>query len=173
MSSGSITTVILTLLGLAAWRDLATRTIPDALSIAVATICLIDRAVSAGFTGVATSGLVAIATFALLLPLHHRGLVGGADVKLFSGLALGLSPLTTYQLVSVSVLCGGGLALLYLVAGKLVSAKFSQRRPGHRAGALRRIANVELWRIQRRAALPYGLAIAAGAAMVLSNRMGV
>src|SRR3954452_13566117 len=102
------------LLGFAAWRDIATRTVPDEVSIALALLGLGARCLD-GWGAVALSATVAAGLFGLLLMCHARGLLGGADVKLLSALALGLSPLGSYQLLMITALAGGALAILSLL----------------------------------------------------------
>ena len=78
------------LLLLAAWCDLATRTIPDSISVALALLGLLTRAAE-GLAPVAVSLLVAAVLFAAFLPLHARGAFGGGDIKLITALAVGFA----------------------------------------------------------------------------------
>src|SRR3712207_5643124 len=90
------------LLLLAAWCDLATRTIPDGIGVALAVLGLLTRAAEGPFPA-AASLLVAASLFAALLPLHARGIFGGGDVQLITALAVGLPPLSTLDLDRKSV----------------------------------------------------------------------
>ncbi len=83
------------LLLLAAWCDLATRTIPDSVSIALAALGLLARVAADGLAPAAVSFLVAAGLFAAFVWLHARGFIGGGDVKLISALAVGFPPLST------------------------------------------------------------------------------
>lgn len=161
----------LALLSLAAWRDIATRTIPDALSLALVVLGLACR-ITEGLPALAWSLVVAALIFLLLLACHARGAIGGGDVKLLTALAVGLPPLGSYQLVVATALAGGALALIYLLLPHLLRHLPPARRAGSRANALRRIAAVEAWRIRRRGPMPYGVAIALGAALVLLQPPG-
>ncbi len=167
----SLTWITLGLLAFAAWRDLLTRTIPDLVSIAILAFGLIARGLD-GFEAVSTSLLIAVGLFLVLLPLHARGMMGGADLKLMSALAAGLSPLGSYQLVSAVALLGGLLALIYLAA-RQVARRHVPHPASSRNALARRFLAVELWRIRKGAALPYGVAIAAGAAVVALGPSGV
>jgi prepilin peptidase CpaA len=160
------------LLGFAAWRDISTRTIPDTVSIALALLGLTLR-LSQGLTAAALSLAVAVCLFLILLACHARGLIGGADVKLLTALTLGLPPIRSYQLVTATALAGGALAILYLVLSRALAGVRRPAPPARRRRyALPRIAAVELWRIRRRCALPYGVAIAIGFMLVAVSSQG-
>lgn len=159
------------LLGFAAWRDVSTRTIPDTVSVALALLGLILR-LSQGLTAAALSLAVAVCLFLILLACHARGLIGGADVKLLTALTLGLPPIASYQLVTVTALAGGALAILYVALSRVL-ARVRPKPTRRRHHGLSRIAAVELWRIRRRGALPYGVAIAIGFILVaVSSQRG-
>ena len=159
------------LLGFAAWRDVATRTIPDEVSIALILVGASVRLMS-GWQALALSLLVAVLIFFALLPLCGRGFLGGADLKLLAALAVGFSPwISLHLLLSVTVV-GGLLAGIYLCLGRVLrllgNLSRSKLRPRTLPG---RIALIEGWRIRRRAPVPYGVAIAIGTVFaVLQNR---
>ncbi|HEY4044001.1 MAG TPA: prepilin peptidase [Rhodopila sp.] len=160
------------LLGFAAWRDLATRTIPNQVSLALAVLGLAFR-LTQGWPAALLSIAVAAALFVIMLLCHARGLIGGADVKLLTALALGLPPLGSYQLVAATALAGGVLAVLYILLRRTMGragVPVMRGRP-HRFAALR-VAAVELWRIRRHGPLPYGVAIAVGGALVVLTSQG-
>jgi prepilin peptidase CpaA len=160
------------LLCVAAWRDISTRTIPDTVSIALALLGLILR-LTQGLPAVALSVAVATGLFLVLLACHARGLIGGADVKLLTALTLGLSPAESYQVVTATALAGGVLAILYLGLSRALASMRRPPRPARfRRRLLPRIAAIELWRIRRRCALPYGVAIAVGGTLVAVSSQG-
>jgi prepilin peptidase CpaA len=158
------------LLAFAAWRDIATRTIPDRISLALAVLGLAVR-LTQGWSAVLLSVAVAAVLFIILLLCHARGLIGGADVKLLAALALGFPPLGSYQLITITALAGGGLAALYLLLPRAMGARPVIRPAPHRFVALR-VAAIERWRIRRRGPLPYGVAIAIGGAFVVLTSQG-
>ena len=167
------TVLLIGLLGFAAWRDILTRTIPDTVSIALIVIGCAARFVY-GWEELAVSLLVGLGIFVVLLPFCSWGLIGGADLKLLAALAVGLPPQTSLQLITAVTMVGGGLAAIYIVLNKLVVARRSVRSPAGRVNSVFwRIASVECWRIRRSAPLPYGIAIAIGATIVVLNRQGV
>lgn len=164
------TLAAIALLIFAAWRDLATRTIPDGVSLALAAIGLAVRALG-GMEALAASCLTALALGGVLFVLHARGWIGGGDVKLATALALGLAPLDTWDMIVGTALAGGVLGLIYMALPRLlpaappVAARRGQSTP-------RRFLTVEAWRIRRRGPLPYGVAIAAGGTLVLLQSTG-
>ena len=102
----------------AAWCDIATRTIPDGISIALAALGLLTRAVE-GLVPAAASLLVAAGLFAAFVPLHARGAFGGGDIKLITALAAGLPPLTALDFLLTTVMAGGALGVAYLTLRRL------------------------------------------------------
>jgi len=112
--------------------------------------------------------MVATLVFGLLLCLATCGLLGGGDVKLAAAVAVGLSPANTWDFLFITVLAGGALGVAYLSGPKLVP----RLRPAVGAGSFGRILAVEAWRMRRRGPLPYGVAIAMGAILVLLRTPG-
>jgi prepilin peptidase CpaA len=159
------------LLAIAAASDLATRTIPDQVCIALALLGLGARL----FTGIAAAAwsvVVAVALFALLVLAHARGALGGGDVKLATALAVGLAPLQTYRFVVATVIAGGVLSVVHLLLRRAPPpARYIARSSGL-ASLVRRIVTVERWRIRRKGSLPYGIAIACGGAWVTLTGVG-
>ena len=157
------------LLLVAAWCDLATRTIPDGISIALAGLGLLGRA-GEGLAPAATSLLVAAGLFAVMVPLHARGAIGGGDVKLIAALAAGFSPHATVSFLLSTMMAGGVLALLYLSARLLPQPAPLAPRPA--AWAPRKMLTLERRRMSRRGPLPYAVAIAAGGLFTLIEPFG-
>ena len=160
--AGEYSLAILVLLMLAAWRDIATRTIPDAISFMIVVGGTLTRIIN-GPSALALSAGTALALFVVLLLAHARGYIGGGDVKIMTALAVGLSPVDSYRFVVATAVAGGLLAVVYIV----LSHKTRNMRGTKRTSLLGRIAEVEFWRIRRHGPLPYGVAIAAGGAFVL------
>ena len=158
-----------TLLLLAAWRDLATRTIPDGISVALAVLGLLTRVLD-GLGPAAFSLLVAAVLFAAFLPMHARGAIGGGDVKLITALAIGFPPLSTLDFLVATVLAGGVLGLLYLSLRLLPDPSPLVPRPW--VWPPRRILALERRRVSRRGPLPYAVAIAAGGILTLTKPFG-
>jgi prepilin peptidase CpaA len=150
------------LLLVAAWRDVVSRTIPDAVGLLLLAIGGLSRLFE-GPSAFATSAGAALLLFALLMVAYSRGFIGGGDVKLMTALAFGLSPLNSYRFVVATAIAGGLLGIAYLV----LSRSTRLPRPAVGRSLLRRVMAVEFWRARRRGPLPYGVAIAAGGTFVL------
>jgi prepilin peptidase CpaA len=151
-----------------AWRDIATRTIPDMLSVTILVIGCIARAVH-GPSAVVVSLAIALCVFALLLFAFARGFIGGGDVKIITAIVIGLSPVETFRFITATALAGGLLAGAYL----LLSC-YRQTLPKCKQSSLvTRILTIEAWRMRRRKSLPYGVAIAAGSATLLLHPGGL
>ena len=101
--------------------------------------------------------------FLLATALWLRGWLGGADVKLLGAAAVTVPPHSVGGLLATVSLVGGVLALFYLALSYLLA----RPRPGPRDHFLPRLIKAELWRIHRRAPLPYAVAIAIGAFLTL------
>lgn len=170
MASMSLLSVIFAvcLLGAAAGWDIAVRRIPDLISLGLLLLGLAGRAAE-GVAALGASFACAALVFMLLTLLHARSLLGGGDVKLAAALAVGLPPLGTYQLIMLTGIFGGLLALLYLLLAQVLPAP---RPAGPAATLLGRIRAAEAWRIRRRGPLPYGVAIAGAGAFLLLRPFG-
>ncbi len=154
-----LTAAILTaaILAYAAWTDLATRTIPDHLSLALLLLGLVTRM----FEGPnAVLGSLAAATLVGIgfVFLHSRGMIGGGDVKLIAALAVGTAPAALPDLILAIALSGGILGVIYLLLARVMPRP--ELRP--QAALPVRVARVEANRIARRGPLPYAVAIAVG-----------
>ncbi len=156
MSTVLVLMVFPALLALAAGWDLASYTIPNRLSLAI-TAAFAVFAVSVGLSGAQiglhlAAGLVALAAG---IALFAAGFIGGGDAKLFAATALwfGFHDLPAYGLTAAVL--GGGLTLAILAA----------RRMPLPAGLMRQEWIVRLH--DRRSGIPYGVALATGALVVL------
>lgn len=142
-------------LAAAALHDIAARTIPNRLCLAVAGAGLLARVLMGDLLpGLLAAGLV----FLLGWASWRCRAMGGGDVKLLAACALLVPPAATPGLVLAVALAGGLLALAYLGLRPWVAAP-ALARP---AALLARARRAETWRIRRRGPLPYGVAIALG-----------
>jgi prepilin peptidase CpaA len=155
------------LLGIASLKDIAVRTIPDAVSLGLLAIGVAIRVAD----GNELSALVASSAVFVMTALCWRcGWLGGGDVKLVTACAWLVPPSLVPTLVLTTAVVGGVLACLYLSLswmGRMTSARICSLRPHSLAG---RIWRVERWRISRHAGLPYGCAIAVATLLTLSGR---
>src|SRR5690349_21635308 len=95
----------LALLSVAACRDIASRIIPDQVSLALAVTGLVGRALS-GSGAVAASAALTTMLFLVLAALHARGGIGGGDVKLISAATLGLPVVAACHFLLATALAG-------------------------------------------------------------------
>lgn len=136
--------------------DIATRLIRNEICLALALLGIVGQLASP--MQVAQSLVVAAILLLVLFVIYQRGRIGGGDVKLLVALAVGLPLTGVMQLLTVTALAGGVLALVHLMMRVLPHPKLAP------AGSsfVRRVYAVERWRHLRHAPLPYGVAMACG-----------
>jgi prepilin peptidase CpaA len=136
--------------------DIATRLIRNEICLALALLGIASQFASP-MQG-AQSLIVAAILLLLLLVIYQRGWIGGGDVKLLVALAIGLPLMGVIQLLTITALAGGVLALVHLMMRLLPYPRLAP------AGSsfVRRVYAIERWRHLRHAPLPYGAAIACG-----------
>jgi prepilin peptidase CpaA len=135
--------------------DIATRLIRNEICLVLA---LLGSAQFASPMQVTESLIAATILLLLLMVIYQRGWIGGGDVKLLVALAIGLPLMGVIQLLTITALAGGVLALVHLMMRLLPYPK-----PAPAGSSLaRRVYAIERWRNLRHAPLPYGVAIACG-----------
>ncbi|HET6606875.1 MAG TPA: A24 family peptidase [Rhodopila sp.] len=147
----------------AAIHDVAARTVPNWMALALALAGLLARIADGTILPALLAGP---AVFLAAAFCWRRGWMGGGDVKLLGAVATLVPPHAVFTLLAFIAFAGGGLAMLYLV-GRAVAGK---RKPvaTHRPAALAaRVLRAEVWRIRRGGPLPYACAIAAGLLITL------
>jgi prepilin peptidase CpaA len=163
--------VVIVSLVVAACSDVATRTIPNSIAAIVAVVGLTARLVI-GPSAAAGSVTAAAMLFVVLLILHARGLLGGGDVKLIPAIAVGFSLASISRFVFVTAMAGGVLAVLHLIARRILRDRPPSSPAPRGASLIRRVFCVERWRIARHGSLPYGVAIACGGIWVIMSGTG-
>lgn len=143
----TIVALVVLLLVAAAVIDGATRIIPNWLNLTIALLAIpYWWATHLGlWPGIAIQFGVATAAFALFALFFALGQMGGGDVKLITALALFLPPSLFLRMLMIMAIAGGVLTLVMVVRHRL-------RRDGSP------FEN------------PYGIAIAFGALVVISER---
>jgi prepilin peptidase CpaA len=136
--------------------DIATRLIRNEICLALALLGIASQFASP--MQVAESLIAATILLLLLLVIYQRGWIGGGDVKLLVALAVGLPIIGVIQLLTVTALAGGALALVHLMMRML---PYPRLVPAG-SSLVRRVYAIERWRNLRHAPLPYGVAIACG-----------
>ncbi|WP_275197907.1 prepilin peptidase [Bradyrhizobium sp. CSA207] len=136
--------------------DVATRLIRNEFCLALALLGIAAQLTSP--MELAQSLISAAILFLLLLVIYTRGWMGGGDVKLLVALAVGLPPTGVMQLLTITALAGGVLALVHLMMRHLPYPRLAPAG----SSLARRVYAIERWRHLRHAPLPYGVAIACG-----------
>lgn len=155
------------MLVVAALHDIVARTVPNAVALAIAVAGLVNQVALSlmGAGQLLISIPAAVVVFVLAALLWRRGLMGGADVKLFGASALLVPPMLVPSMVMCITLAGGVLALIYLVARR----RLARPGVGRPDGLFARTVRVERWRLRRGGPLPYAVAIAGGVVFVMSR----
>ena len=160
LSSSLILLSIVVLLA-ASLHDIIARTVPNWMALALAVLGLALRSVDGTLPGGMLAGTSVFVAAAIA---WRRGWMGGGDVKLLGAAALVVPPSGVVNFIIAVSLTGSVLALLYLLARRLVPTPNAAARPRTLpARALR----AECWRIRRGGPLPYACAIAAGGLFIL------
>jgi Flp pilus assembly protein protease CpaA len=136
--------------------DVATRLISNQICLGLAFLGIASQ--MANPTQVAESLIAAAILFLLLFVIFTRGWMGGGDVKLLVAVAIGLPVTGIIQLLTVTALAGGILAVVHLMMRNLPNPRLAPAG----SSLVRRVYAVERWRHLRHAPLPYGVAIACG-----------
>src|SRR6516164_6663110 len=139
-----------------AMMDIATRLIRNEICLVLALLGIAVQSVSP--VHVTESLVAATILLLLLMVIYQRGWIGGGDVKLLVALAVGLSLMGVIQLLIITTLAGGVLALVHLMM-RLVP--YPRLAPAG-ASCVRRVYAIERWRNLRDGPLPYVVAIAYG-----------
>ena len=144
--------------------DIATRLIRNEICLVLALLGIAGQL--AGSMHVTESLITATSLLLLLIVIYQRGWIGGGDVKLLVALAIGLPLMGVIQLLTVTALAGGVLALVHLMMRLLPYPRLAP------AGSsfVRRVYAIERWRHLRHAPLPYGVAIACGGIWTVFNQ---
>lgn len=155
--------LLLAICAVAAYTDVSTRRIPNALVAALA---------CAGVALHATQGLnsvlvaIAILAGAVLIGVyvHALGLVGGGDIKLFAAGAATIAPADVIPFLLYTTFAGGLVAIAYSVAYRRLGSTLANVRVLSSALAV----GVRPAPIAPSGTMPYALAILAGAGLLAS-----
>jgi len=149
-------TLKIALLVYVATIDIATRLIRNEICLALALLGVAAQLASP--MQLAQSLIAAAVLLLLLFIIYQRGSIGGGDVKLLVALAIGLPLTGVIELLTMTALAGGVLALIHVIMRLLPYPKLAPAG----SSLVRRVYAVERWRHLRHAPLPYGVAIACG-----------
>ncbi|HEY2731847.1 MAG TPA: A24 family peptidase [Polyangia bacterium] len=148
----------------AVW-DLAKRRIPNLVTGAAAVLGLVAQLVDRGWLSAASGLVAAVVSVALLYRPWAAGGIGGGDVKLAAAVAIwvGLGSMIRYAL---AVAAAGGVVALAMYFSSRKAIRQDVRTNLTLAALQQTLPTVEV-PAAGRASVPYGLAIAAGAAFAL------
>src|SRR5258705_2657409 len=107
--------------------DIATRLIRNEICLALALLGIASQFASP--MQVTESLIAATILLLLLIVIYQRGWIGGGDVKLLVALAIRLPLMGVMQLLTVTALAGGSLALRHLVIRLLPFPKLGPAGP--------------------------------------------
>src|SRR5258705_1115482 len=144
--------------------DIATRLIRNEICLMLALLGIASQLASP--MQVAESLIAGTILFLLLIVIYQRGWMGGGDVKLLVALAIGLPLMGVIQLLTITALAGGVLALVHLMMRLLPYPKLAPTG----SSFARRVYAIERWRHLRHAPLPYAVAIACGGIWTVFSR---
>jgi prepilin peptidase CpaA len=144
-----------------AYGDVRTRRIPNELAFGIGGLGLFRMIMAGDLSAALCTGSAAAAVFGLGFLLFRRGLVGGGDVKLVTAAALLVGYHDLLGFLILMSLGGGGLALAVLAEDRF---RTWLRSIAHRAAIPAFQADHG---ISGRPSVPYGVAIAAAAVLIL------
>ena len=146
---------------LAAFTDLRSHRIPNAIPLALAALGFLLTALA---DPIGIFAFVAIAIGVLLAgtALHARGLLGGGDVKLFAAVAATLGPHDLPLLAAATLVAGGVLGLAFAALRGRLRATATNLQ----ALALPMLAGVRPTAVSDGTPMPYALAIFVGSLAV-------
>ncbi len=155
----------------ACWTDLAARRISNTIVLALLPFGLLRHWLEGDLL---TALGLTVAIFAVVVAGWRAGLLGGGDTKLLTAAALLMPSEQLPLFLALTALGGGALALSIIavrpMAPMMVPAVVPAGRAARRcnpATTLRRVWNIELWRLRHGGSLPYALAITTGAMLTL------
>src|SRR6516162_11615482 len=107
----TVSFLVMLLLLYVAMMDIATRLIRNEICLVLALLGIAVQFVSP--MHVIESLVAATILLLLLIVIYQRGWIGGGDVKLLAALAIGLPLMGVIQLLTITALAGGVLALVH------------------------------------------------------------
>jgi prepilin peptidase CpaA len=160
----AVLAVAVGILVIVAYEDVRTRRIPNALSLATATLGLARIALAADVIDAGYTLGSAIIVFAITLALFQRGAIGGGDAKILPATVLLVGYKELFGFLFLMSLCGGVLALATLAAERLDPSFRRLQRGAHASSTgcsdRGRVAS-------RRSTVPYGVAVATAGVITL------
>ncbi len=150
----------------AAGLDVRNRLIPNEIVLGVGLAGLTARVLADGWWS-GFSLLVAICVLIPLGMLARHQIVGGGDAKTIAAATLLFSPILVLPLLLAIAVAGGILSLIYLAAFRAIRPAVAPAATQSDHAARGGWIASERTRVAAREPLPYGVAIFAGAAVIL------
>jgi prepilin peptidase CpaA len=153
------------ILAIIAYGDVRTRRIPNVLALSIAALGLVRMIFDVDLMTAIHTIEASVAVFAAAFVLFWRGMLGGGDAKLITATALLIGDHDLVDFLFLMGVCGGALALAILARDELRLQRWYCYRSVRAtpAQAADRIAAT-------RSTVPYAVAIASAAAVVLMLR---
>lgn len=107
--------IVVAIATLAAGTDLATRRIPNLLTLGAAAVALAFHAVQGGAHGFGLALAGWLVGAAVFFPVFALGGMGAGDVKLVAALGAWLGPVGALQVAAFSAVAGGVVAIIVMV----------------------------------------------------------
>lgn len=142
----------------AAFYDVREFRIPNECSLLLLVLYPLHLWTSPQAVGIDMSVVTAACVFAVAVLVYGFGTFGGGDVKLLTVMALWAGPALVWDLIVVTALAGGVMAVVYMTRYRMMLA-----------WAFDAVGGVRIRDTLLAEQLPYGLAIAAGGVAVLTR----
>jgi prepilin peptidase CpaA len=160
----AVLAVAVGILVIVAYKDVRTRRIPNALSLATAALGLARVAFTAEVIDAGYTLAAAIIIFTITFALFQRGAIGGGDAKILPATALLIGYRELLGFLFLMSLCGGVLALATLAAERLDLSFGAFWRGAY----LSSIARSDRGRVASKGStVPYGVAVAIAGVITL------
>jgi prepilin peptidase CpaA len=151
------------ILAIIAYGDVRTRRIPNVLALSIAALGLVRMIFDVDLMTAIHTIEASVAVFAAAFVLFWRGMLGGGDAKLITATALLIGDHDLVDFLFLMGVCGGALALAILARDELRLQRWYSSRSIRAARAKGGVAATRL-------TVPYAVAIASAAAVVLMLR---
>jgi prepilin peptidase CpaA len=160
----AVLVVAVGILALIAYGDVRMRRIPNALSLAIATLGLAHLALAHDVVAASYTVAAAAVTFAVTLLLFWRGVIGGGDAKLLAAVVLLIGHQELLGFLFLMSLCGGALAAATLAREQ---SRLRYWRPSHLARLPPLTEAIRSTTAPIESTVPYGVAISAAGVITL------
>ncbi|MGE3508729.1 MAG: prepilin peptidase [Vicinamibacterales bacterium] len=124
----TVSIAVVAVASLAAASDVATRRIPNWLTLGAAAVALAYHVAVGGWVGFALAAAGWLVGTALFFPFFALGGMGAGDVKLVGALGAWLGPLGAVQVAIAAALAGGLVAVIVMLRARYLRTAFANLR---------------------------------------------